>query len=213
MEIGDRVRQIRMNQGLSTYDLSQKTGISQSTISKLENKKRKADSIILEKIAEALSVSVDRLTGESVSCIIENRLEDLGVSLESVAEKSQVSLHWLQNIDTFIPGQLGDEIGYDWITRVAEVIDLPGSKLRAALARQEAPLYDSPMSTAEEAFKQAQEDFKEPYVELNGDNNTKMPENIRVAARNMMDLSPEDQKTAFDMIKFLSQKGKEAKKD
>lgn len=36
---------------------------------------------------------------------------------------------------------------------------------------------------------------------------------IRAAARGMMELSPEDQKTAIDMIKYLSQKGKEAKKD
>ncbi len=36
---------------------------------------------------------------------------------------------------------------------------------------------------------------------------------IRAAARGMMELSPEDQKTAIDMINYLSQKGKEAKKD
>lgn len=36
---------------------------------------------------------------------------------------------------------------------------------------------------------------------------------IRAAARGMMDLSPEDQKTAIDMINYLSQKGKEAKND
>ncbi len=38
------------------------------------------------------------------------------------------------------------------------------------------------------------------------------PEHIRVAARDMMELSPEDQKTALDMINFLSHKSKEAKK-
>lgn len=36
---------------------------------------------------------------------------------------------------------------------------------------------------------------------------------IRAAARGMMKLSPEDQKTAIDMINYLSQKGREAKKD
>ncbi len=36
---------------------------------------------------------------------------------------------------------------------------------------------------------------------------------VRAAARGMMDLSPEDQRTAIDMINYLSQKGKEAKKD
>jgi Predicted transcriptional regulators len=36
---------------------------------------------------------------------------------------------------------------------------------------------------------------------------------VRAAARGMMELSPEDQKTAIDMINYLSQKGREAKKD
>lgn len=37
------------------------------------------------------------------------------------------------------------------------------------------------------------------------------PENIRAAARGMMDLSPEAQKSALDIIKHLSKIGKEAK--
>ena len=36
---------------------------------------------------------------------------------------------------------------------------------------------------------------------------------IRAAARGMMDLSPEDQKTAIDMINFLAKKSKGAKED
>lgn len=42
---------------------------------------------------------------------------------------------------------------------------------------------------------------------------TFFPENIRAAARGMIDLSPEDQKSAIDMINYLSQKGKEAKEN
>lgn len=37
------------------------------------------------------------------------------------------------------------------------------------------------------------------------------PPDIRAAARGMLDLPPEKQKMAMDMIKFLSEKGKEAK--
>ena len=53
-----------------------------------------------------------------------------------------------------------------------------------------------------------------PNENINEDykNNELSPE-IRAAARGMMELSPEDQKTAIDMINYLSQKGKEAKKD
>lgn len=48
------------------------------------------------------------------------------------------------------------------------------------------------------------EDINKPYKE-------DFPPEIRAAARGMMDLSPEDQKSAIDMINFLVQKGKEAK--
>ena len=39
------------------------------------------------------------------------------------------------------------------------------------------------------------------------------PPEIRAAARGMMDLSPEKQKIAIEIINYLSQKGKEAKKE
>lgn len=154
MGIGERIKAFRGKKNLSTTGLSKSTGISQSTISKLENGKRKADIEILGKIAEALEVSTDRLTGEAASSIIEDRLDEIGMTLAEVADKTKVvPLHWLQNLDAFIPGEWGDyEIGYDWITKVAEVIGLPGSTLRAALARQEIPAYDGPQESPEEAF-------------------------------------------------------------
>ena len=169
MTIGARIKKIRTEHGLSTYDLSKMTGISQSSISKLENGKRKTDNMILEKIATALNISIDRLTGDSVSCLIENRLEELNISLEDVSKKANVPLSWLQNLDSFIPGDMefmiteskeldwddviGEYTSYKWITRVAEILGLPGSTLRAALARQEIPLPDdNPYISAEEAF-------------------------------------------------------------
>lgn len=176
MTIGERIKKIRTSYGLSTYNLSQMTGISQSTISKLENGKRKADSEILEKIALALNVSVDRLSGESVSSIIENRLDELNISLEDVARKANVPFEWLQDIDSFIPSEADDQneffqgkyqelnwddvIGcstsYTLISRVADVLGIPGGILRAALARQEIPLpNDLPRITAKEAFNES----------------------------------------------------------
>lgn len=44
---------------------------------------------------------------------------------------------------------------------------------------------------------------------LNIVSETVLPENIRTAARGIMDLSPKDQETAFEMINYLIQKGKE----
>ncbi len=169
MTIGERIKKIRMARGISTYTLAQITGLSQSSISKLENGKRKADNIILEKIADVLNVSIDRLTGDSVSNIIESRLKEVGKTLEAVAKEANVPLIWLQNIDSFIPGNMefmltqpreldwddtiGDYTSYEWITRVADVLGLPGGVLRTALARQEIPVPDDlPQITAAEAF-------------------------------------------------------------
>ena len=179
MTIGDRIKKIRTEKGLSTYALSKKAGISQSTVSKLENGKRKADNIILEKLADALNVSVDRLTGDSVSCIIESKLDELGISLQDLSQKSGVPFTWLKNIDSFIPRDMDymleafdptpgrpldwdDTVGYksyEWITNVAEVLGIPGSTLRAALARQEIPVYDGPRITVEEAKKKSLKKF------------------------------------------------------
>ena len=39
-----------------------------------------------------------------------------------------------------------------------------------------------------------------------------LPENIRAVARDLMDLPEENRKLAIDMIKMMSQRGKEAKK-
>lgn len=168
MEAGERVKKFRDIKKLSTNDLSRLTGISQSTISKLENGKRKVDLKILEKIAGALNVSVDRLTGESVSSIIEDRLQEKGMTLREVSEKSGVSLHWLANIDAWVPGvdgfgETNKKFDYYWITKVAEVLELPGSTLRAALARQEPPTYDGPVESAAEDFKTPlpEEDLKD----------------------------------------------------
>ncbi|MGS0745590.1 S24 family peptidase [Syntrophomonas erecta subsp. sporosyntropha] len=157
MEVQDRVRKFREKKGLSTTELSKLTGISQSTISKLENGKRKADLEILEKIAHALGISVDRLTGESASSIIEERLEEIGMTLEELGEKSGVSPYWLQNLDTFVPWDEEDEIGYIWISKIAKVLELPGSKLRAALARQEPPVYGGSKTSALIDFNKIEE--------------------------------------------------------
>lgn len=62
--IGKNIKRIRTQKGLSTTDLAKLTGISQSTISKLENGKRKADFEILCNIASSLNISLYSLTSD-----------------------------------------------------------------------------------------------------------------------------------------------------
>lgn len=167
MEFKDIIKQRRNELNMTMEELAKLIGVSTPTIQRyesgeIENVRR--DKIKL--LADALQCSPAVLMGwenpdDAVSSIINKRIEETGMSLEEVAKKSGASLYWLQNIDTFIPGEFGygDEMGYTWITRVAEVLGLPGSTLRAALARQEIPAYDGPHGNT---LEQAREDFKEP---------------------------------------------------
>ena len=61
MSAADRIKNIRNLRNMTTYDLSEITKIPQSTISKIENGKRKIDSDSIIAIAEALNVSIDYL--------------------------------------------------------------------------------------------------------------------------------------------------------
>lgn len=64
MSLGDRIREIREDQGLKQSDLAGRVGTSQSTISQLEKGKQNPSYRTLQKIADALDVSVGYLLGE-----------------------------------------------------------------------------------------------------------------------------------------------------
>lgn len=55
----EKLKQLRLSRNITTYELSELTGIPQSTISKMENGKRKIEAESLQKLADALSVSVN----------------------------------------------------------------------------------------------------------------------------------------------------------
>lgn len=183
MTIGDKIKRLREANRMTQEELASYINSTKQTIYKYEN------SIItnipsdkIENMAKILNTSPAYLMGwdspdKKLSSIINDRITALGITLEQVATNSNVPLSWLENIDTFIPGEddykreereldwdgvIGWSQSYDWITRVAEVLRVPGAALRSALARQEINAYDGPTSTAEEDF-----DF-----ELEEDNNT-----------------------------------------
>lgn len=58
MNIGNRIKHIRNIKNISTYKLAEITGISQSVISKLENGSRRADIETIEKICNALGITL-----------------------------------------------------------------------------------------------------------------------------------------------------------
>jgi len=145
------LKKIRNTKDISINGLGRLAGISPSYISGLERGvKTNPSQETLERIADTLEVSIDRLTGEAVSSIIESRLEGLGMDFSELAEKASVPLLFLHNLDRVIP----DSGDYVLVTRIAEVLGLPPGTLRAALARQEPPVYDGSISSAEDDFSE-----------------------------------------------------------
>ena len=55
----EKLKQLRISKGMTTYDLSELTGIPQSTISKMENGKRKIETDSLELLSKALNVNIN----------------------------------------------------------------------------------------------------------------------------------------------------------
>ncbi len=60
----EKLKEIRLLKKMSTYELAEKTGIPQSTISKMENGKRKIETDSLELLSKALNVSVSAFFNE-----------------------------------------------------------------------------------------------------------------------------------------------------
>ncbi|MGI9378445.1 MAG: helix-turn-helix domain-containing protein [Methyloligellaceae bacterium] len=61
IEIGDRLREIRRDRGLTLMEVAEKTGISSSALSKIENNKMSPTFANLIKIAEGLQISLTEL--------------------------------------------------------------------------------------------------------------------------------------------------------
>lgn len=77
MEIYEKLKDIRNSKNISTYELANITGISQSTISKIENGKRKLDIDMLTNIAKGLEVSVESLFKDKLQYIDEIESGDI----------------------------------------------------------------------------------------------------------------------------------------
>lgn len=169
MTVAENIKKFRKERKMTQKQLGEKCGMYESQIRKYELGTANPKIETIKKIADVLNVSIDRLTGDSVSGIIESRLKEVNKTLEIAAKEANVPLDWLQNIDSFVPGDMefmltqpreldwnntiGEYTSYEWITRVADVLGIPGSVLRTALARQETPVSDDLLQiTAEEAF-------------------------------------------------------------
>ena len=65
--VAPRLRQVREQRGFSLTEMSERTGISKSTLSRLENGQRKPSLELLLSLAQAYRVPLDDLAGRSGS--------------------------------------------------------------------------------------------------------------------------------------------------
>lgn len=157
MGISENVLRLMNRRGISRYRLAKLTKVPYTTLIKILDGTTKNPQIeSLAAIAEVFNVSVDTLTGNSVGSLIEERLKTSGMTIEEVADKANVTVDFLVNIDQHTP-KPGD---YEAIDRIAKVLYISSQVLRAAFARQEPPAYDGPQISVEEAFGDVE--FKNP---------------------------------------------------
>lgn len=69
MDIGERIRKVRIQRGLTQKELAEMVGVDQTTISSYENGRRNIDLPTLSKIAKALHISLKDLVTSEVEVI------------------------------------------------------------------------------------------------------------------------------------------------
>lgn len=63
--MNERIRQLRIMQGMTQAELAEKLGVSASAVGMYEQGRREPDSAVLKKMAAVLHVSVDYLLGDA----------------------------------------------------------------------------------------------------------------------------------------------------
>jgi transcriptional regulator with XRE-family HTH domain len=117
-EVGPRLRRLRTRRGVTLTALAAKTGISKSTLSRLESGQRKPSLELLLPLAEAHQVPLDELVGASDVGDPRIRLKPRNRNGRMVFPHTQQSsgLHvWKVNIPPERARQLRTHDGYEWL--------------------------------------------------------------------------------------------------
>jgi transcriptional regulator with XRE-family HTH domain len=119
-EIGTRIRAARAARRMTLTELSQKTGISLSTLSRLESGQRKATVKLLVPIARSLGTSLDDLVGSDVKAdprVTRQPIVRHGVTIVPLSGSEsaiQVFHHTIPGGDGRQP-RLQSHEGYEWV--------------------------------------------------------------------------------------------------
>lgn len=104
MTIGERIRETRKSRGLTQRELGERLGLSYQSIAQWENDLRKPKFETIQKIADALGVSVSYLSGiendtSLISYLIKDARERAGMTMEDLAQKSGIPVSLLEDYE------------------------------------------------------------------------------------------------------------------
>lgn len=74
MTFGDKVKQLRLNAGMTQYELADKLNLSRSAIAGYESEEKQASVKIIKELSNIFNVSIDYLLGETD---IKNKPDDI----------------------------------------------------------------------------------------------------------------------------------------
>lgn len=165
MSIGKQIDKLLEKHNITRLKLSKDTGIPYTTLTQIINGRTKNPQInALERIADYFQESINYLLGKSIFAVIEERLSELNMTIEDLAEQTLIPASLLRGIDTMPPAVWDYEQG-QLIDLLSTALKLDYKTLATAFARQEPPVYEGPSVSVEEAFGQLQEDFKDEDFE------------------------------------------------
>lgn len=144
-----RIRVIRNSKKLSGVEIAKKLGMSPQHYYDIEKGNNGLSAENAVKLADIFEVPLDYLLGQSVGALIEESLKRTGLSMEELAKRARVSTAFLQKIDSIMP----DEGDYEALDRVAAVLSIEAKDLRAALSKQEPPVYDEAVIDVKEVIE------------------------------------------------------------
>lgn len=143
--LNKNLRRIRLDRGLSLNKLALKSGINKSTISEIENNKiLNPSNKTLQKLSDALECSIDYLTGNSATSLIEDKMLELNITAEELAKKTGTQIDFINNFDNIINP---DERDYEYIEKIAIALNIEPRILMSAFSRQESPTYNNKVSS------------------------------------------------------------------
>ncbi|MQL52711.1 helix-turn-helix domain-containing protein [Desulfofundulus thermobenzoicus] len=103
MSLGQKIRDFRRERGITLTELARQLNISPSYLSAVEREIRKPSIPMLNKISEALNVSVSYLVGDNDDALTGDKLrfirESRGLSIDDLAEISELPVSLLEKFE------------------------------------------------------------------------------------------------------------------